>query len=133
MPNLTHAVVWIDHNQARVFHFNAEEAEHVTLHPQGHRKGHLHHKAGSLGSGHAKEDHAFLQSAAEAVTDATAVLIVGPGSEKTALVKHIEGHVPALKSKIKGVESMDHPTDGELLAHARKFFAADHMQPPRIR
>jgi len=132
MQNLTHAVVWIDHKEARIFHFNAETEEHLLLHPQNHRKMHLHHKANSIGGGHSKEDHAYLQSVSEAIGDAKAVLVCGPANEKTELVKHIGAHVPALKSKIKGVEPLNHPTDGELLAHARKFFAADHMLPPRI-
>ena len=29
-----HAVVWIDHRQARVFHFNAEDADKVVIHPE---------------------------------------------------------------------------------------------------
>jgi hypothetical protein len=36
-----------------------------------------------------------------------------------------------LSAKIAGVETIDHPTDGELVAHARKYFHADHQKPPR--
>lgn len=28
-----HAVIWIDHREARVFHFNPTEVEKLTLHP----------------------------------------------------------------------------------------------------
>jgi len=132
MSSHSHAVVWIDHREARVFHFDAEQAEHLVVHPHNHHKTHLHHKAGSIGSGHVKEDHDFLQHVAQAISDASAILITGPGGEKTALVKHIEAHMPSLKGKVKGVQPLDHPTDGELLAHARKFFAADHQMPPRM-
>jgi hypothetical protein len=31
-----------------------------------------------------------------------------------------------------GVETVDHPTDGELVANARKYFKTDHQTPPRI-
>ncbi len=31
------------------------------------------------------------------------------------------------------VETVDHPTDGELVAHARKYFAVDRQMPPRGR
>ncbi len=47
-----HAVVWIDHREARVFHFSPTEIDKLILHPD-HPTKHLHHKAGSIGSGHA--------------------------------------------------------------------------------
>jgi hypothetical protein len=48
------------------------------------------------------------------------------------LVKHIERHAPALGAKIIGVETIDHPTDGELVAHARRYFKNDHQMEPRV-
>ena len=130
MSNHFHAIVWIDHHEARIFHFNQADVDRLILKPD-HPTRHIHHKANSIGSGHASEDHAFLQHVAEAVTDAGAVLITGPANAKTELVKHIERHSPALHTKIVGVEALDHPTDGELVAHARKYFEADHQLPPR--
>jgi hypothetical protein len=59
------------------------------------------------------------------------VLITGPANAKTELVKHIERHVPTLSARIVGVETVDHPTDGELVAHARKYFKTDHQMAPR--
>jgi stalled ribosome rescue protein Dom34 len=132
MSSLAHAVVWIDHGQARVIHFDADTAEHLVVHPHGHSKEHIHHKAGSIGSGHTHENHDYLQQVAQAIADAGAVLVTGPANEKTELLKHIEKHLPALKGKIKAVQPLSHITDGELLAHARKFFAADHQMPPRF-
>ena len=36
---------------------------------------------------------------------------------------------PKLKKKVVGVETIDHPSDGQLVAHARKYFnAADRMR-----
>ena len=35
-------------------------------------------------------------------------------------------------AKIVGVETVDHPSDGQLIDHARRYFEADHMMPPRI-
>ncbi len=131
MPTHYHAVVWIDHHEARVFHFNVSEIDRLVLHPHNPTR-HIHHKANTIGSGHAPEDHAFLQQVAEAIADAGAVLITGPANAKTELVKHIEAYMPALKGKIADVETVDHPTDGELVAQARKYFSADHQKPPRM-
>jgi stalled ribosome rescue protein Dom34 len=132
MSSHYHAVIWIDHREARVFHFNIAEVDRVVLHPHDPIR-HIHHKANTIGSGHAPEDHEFLARVAEAVSDAGAILVTGPAAAKTELVKHIEKHVPALHAKIVGVETVDHPTDGELVDHARKYFAADHQVPPRAR
>ena len=132
MSHHNHAIVWIDHHEARIFHFNQAEVDRLVLKPE-HPTRHIHHKANCIGSGHAAEDHEFLQHVAEAVADVRAVLITGPANAKTELVKHVEQHMPALKAKISGVETVDHPTDGELDAHARKHFKADHLVPPRIR
>ena len=47
--------------------------------------------------------------------------------------KDPQHRAPTLSAKIVGVETVDHPTDGELVAHARRFFKADSQMPPRIR
>src|ERR1700722_14993940 len=46
-----HAVVWIDHKEARVFSFGTEGVEHARIRPV-ERGGNIHHKAGSVGPGH---------------------------------------------------------------------------------
>jgi stalled ribosome rescue protein Dom34 len=124
-----HAVIWIDHHEARVFHFNPTDVDTLVLHPD-HPTRHIHHKANSIGSGHAAEDHNFFQAVVESVADAGEVLITGPANAKIELVKHIDQHAPNLKKIIVGVETVDHPSDGQLVAHARHYFkAADRMLP----
>jgi hypothetical protein len=69
----------------------------------------------------------------EAIADAGAVLIPGPADTKTALMKYIRDHKPGMVHIIKGVETVDHPTDRQLVAHARAYFKADdrmHAQRP---
>ena len=61
-----HAVVWIDHHEGRVFHFSPSEVDKLVLHPD-HPTRHIHHKANSIGSGHAAEDHNFLQAVAASI------------------------------------------------------------------
>jgi stalled ribosome rescue protein Dom34 len=124
-----HAVVWIDHREARVFHFSPTDIDRLALHPDNPTS-HIHHKANSMGSGHAAVDHDFLQAVAEAVADAGEVLITGPANAKTELVKHIQQRDPKVMPAIVGVETVDHPSDGQLVAYARKYFkAADRMLP----
>src|SRR5258707_6502360 len=125
-----HAVIWIDHHEARVFHFSPTDVERLVLHPDRPTK-HIHHKANSIGSGHASEDHAFLQAVAQSIADAGAVLVTGPANAKTELVKHISQHDPKLMKIIVGVETVDHPSDGQLVAHARHYFKAEDRMLPQ--
>lgn len=123
-----HAVIWIDHREAKVFHFSPTEIDKLVLHPD-HPTKHIHHKAGTPGSGHATADHDYLHAVAQSIANAGEVLITGPGNAKTELVDHIERHDPKLKALIAGVETVDHPSDGQLVAHARSYFkATDRMK-----
>jgi stalled ribosome rescue protein Dom34 len=119
-----HATVWIDHREAKIFHFDAETSDTATVH-NSHAHQHLHHKANAGDSGHAPVDKEYLQRVTAQLATAGAILIVGPGSAKTELRTYIQAHQPQLGAKISAVESVDHPTDGQVLAHARKFFVAD--------
>jgi stalled ribosome rescue protein Dom34 len=126
-----HAVIWIDHHEARVFHFSPIDVERLVLRPD-HPTQHIHHKANSIGSGHAAEDHSFFQAVAGSIADAGAVLITGPANAKTGLVKHIHQHDPKLMNIIVGVETVDHPSDAQLVAYAREYFKVeDRMQPQK--
>lgn len=131
MSEHSHAVVWIDHREARVLLFNPTEEEERVLRPHDAAP-HIHHHANEIGSGHAAEDQKFLHQVATSLAGAKAVLITGPANAKLELVKHMEKHDPGLAKVIAGVEALDHPTDGELLAHARRYFrAADRMTPQK--
>lgn len=107
-----HAVVWIDRNDAKIFHFNAEAAEKLVLHAHHSRRGDAH-----------RENEVFFHEVAKALSDAGEVLVTGPAHAKTDLLKHVARHDPQLLSRVSGVETADHPTDGQILAHARHYFA----------
>ncbi len=128
MPH-SHAIVWMDSKEARIFRFNADDVEqaHVRAH-NPYRQ--VHHKAGAIGAGRMVLDVSFFDHTIDALRGVSEWLLVGPANAKLDLLKHIDHHVPWLKQKLVGVETLDHPTDGELLAHARSMFKAiDRMQP----
>jgi len=111
-----------------VFHINAAEVELMVL-PAESPVRHIHHKANSVGSGHASVDHDYYHAVAGALTGAGSILITGPAQAKAELLKHIHRHHPKLMEFIAGVETVDHPTDGQLVAYARKYFkASDRMR-----
>ncbi|MBV9835877.1 MAG: translational machinery protein [Alphaproteobacteria bacterium] len=125
-----HAIVWLDHLEARIFHFNASDAEGATINSHSPDR-HLHHRAGSRTGNRAPDDHDFFAGVVDALESAREWLIVGPGLAKAAFVGYVRSHHPADVSRIVLVETLGHPTDGELLRLARKRAPAiDRMLPP---
>ena len=116
-----HAMVWID----------AEHNEEVVVR-NSHAHQNLHHKANSGDSGHVSVDKEFLQRVVAEIATAGAILIVGPGSAKTELRIYAQQNRPDVAARIHAVQPLDHPTDGQLLAHGRKFFVADDRMHPQI-
>lgn len=116
-----HAVIWIDHSEAHVIHFDSEASESEVVKTKSTHP-HLHHKSGAAGAGNARASDDYLRSVADAVADAGEILVVGPGSAKLELIRYTEKHLPKTAAKILGVETVDHPTDRQLLAYARKTF-----------
>jgi len=124
-----HAVVWLDHAEARLFAFSPGDVDATRIHAHpAHRQ--VHHKAGTIGAGKSDDDLVFFQDIARALDQAGEVLIVGPGAAKLALIRYLHRHDPALEAKIVGIETVDHPTDHQIVAYARRYFrAADRMRP----
>ena len=118
-----HAVVWLDHAEAHVMHFSPEVVEKQFILPADPHKN-LHIKSGKMGSGKAKEDQKYYHDVAQALADAGEVLVVGPANAKLQFIKHIHTHDKDLGDKIVGVETVDHPTDAQVVAYARKYFVA---------
>jgi hypothetical protein len=123
------AIVWMDSKQAHVFRFNAEDVEEERIRAHSPFR-QVHHKAGVIGAGHAHLDRDFFDHIIDALRGVREWLLVGPSHAKNELLAHLDAHVPWLKAQLVGVEPMDHPTDGELLAHARRVFkSVDRLQP----
>jgi stalled ribosome rescue protein Dom34 len=118
-----HAVVWLDHAEAHVMHFSPEVVEKQLILPADPHKN-LNIKSGKMGSGKAKEDQKYYHDVAQALADAGEVLVVGPANAKLQFIKHIHTHDKDLGDKIIGVETVDHPTDAQVVAYARKYFVA---------
>jgi stalled ribosome rescue protein Dom34 len=76
---------------------------------------------------HANEDDntAFYVDIAAALKDSQQILVVGPAQEKTAFVKYLTAKLPEIAGNIKAVETVDHPSDGQLLTYARRHFTSN--------
>ena len=125
--SFNHAVIWIDHKEAHVM-FLSQDASEAEIIKTKSTHSHLHHKANEMGSGRLALDTKYLHSVIEAVKESKEILILGPGSAKLELIKHAHQHDQQIAANFVGVETVDHPSDKEILAYARKFFyKADQM------
>ena len=118
-----HAVVWLDHAEAHVMHISPDDVEKSVLHP-ANPHAHLHNKRGAVGFGRAAEDQGYYHAIVEALKGAQEILVVGPAQAKLQLIKHIHHHDHGMQDKVVGVETVDHPSDAQLVAYARKYFVA---------
>jgi stalled ribosome rescue protein Dom34 len=118
-----HALVWIDHKEAHVMHISPDDVEKSVIHPhKPHHK--LHSRVGTLGSGRTPESQEYFHQVLQALAGASEILVVGPAQAKLELIKHMHAHDLAMANKVLGVETVDHPSDGQLVAYARKYFVA---------
>jgi hypothetical protein len=131
MPHHFHAVVSIDHSEATVFEFAENDVSEHRIKATD-RQGNIHHKAGSVGSGHAHDSKPYLTAVVGALKPSHEILIVGHGTAKDELAGFIRDHAPLLVPRIMGVEAMDQSTKGEILAFARKFFEAKDLMTPQL-
>ena len=122
-----HAVIWIDHREARLLKFGLTGSTTENIRSHTHER-QVHHKANSIGDGQAPPDKPFFEHVASALRGIISLVVAGPSSAKTELVSHLRENHPDVAKAIVGVEPLDHPTDGELLNFARKYLrAADRI------
>lgn len=124
---MNHAVLWIDHHEAKIF-LDAGDTFSASVVENAHR--HVRrHPTVTAERRHPADAQHFYHEVAQALEDAAEILVVGPAKAKLEFIKHVHAHDRRLEPKIVGVETVDHPTDGQLLAYARRYFhAADRMR-----
>ncbi len=120
MP-FSHVIAWIDHAEAHIIHFDRDGSESSVVKTHSTRH-HQHVRSGPGGSSHAPANLAYFDDIAEALKGAHEILIVGPGLEKLALMKHLVKYHHDVSERVMSVETVDHPSDGQLLKFARKYF-----------
>ena len=123
-----HALVWLDHRRAQIVFFDRHRAQTKLIrHHDAPRT--IHHKAGATGSGHVVEDTQYLNAVAAELRGIEEILITGPSHAKWELKAYIERRASDIAERIVGVETINHPTEGQLLAYAEHYFVpVDRMR-----
>jgi hypothetical protein len=130
MSNTFHQMVWIDHQLAKLYAVSRHDlTELATIHAADQGRGHIHHKAGTMGSGHDPVFAGFLREVTASLENAREILIVGPSDAKYALKNYIALNAPLLDERVIGVEPLGKCGPGELQTFASQFFRhADRMR-----
>ena len=120
----THAIVWIDHQGAKVYRFDASGASEVKIHSHTSLQ-HLHHRPGGWeAGGNLPDDGELFARIAETLDPAADLLVTGPGNAKSAFKAYLERRRPDQELPISILETTDHPGDDALLALGRAHVAA---------
>ena len=114
--SLFHAVVWIDHQSARILQFDAEHVESHTVR--------IHQRATAQHGSGVRSEHEFFGEVCDALDGIAEVLIAGSHTTLADFRHYAEKHRPLAAKRFVGYEVQDHPSDNQLVAFARKFFRA---------
>ena len=113
--------IWIDHKEAHIVQFHPDRIEESTIvaSPPDHHK----HPKGPAGAReHPEDNKRFFGEVTRSLAGTQQVLVVGPSSAKHEFLQYARKHDPAFDKKIVGLETVDHPTRGQLVAHAKEYF-----------
>ncbi len=116
-----HAVVWMDHHEARIIHFNLEESDETVIKPSDAPR-HVHIKSGTAAGTHVTAEPVFYHDIAKALASVQAILLIGPSFAKTEFMTFLQKHAPQTAGHVTAVEPSDKVTDPQLLAEGRRFF-----------
>ena len=114
--SLFHAVVWTDHQTAQVLQF---DTEHVLAHKV---RTHTHHTA----QARQRRAHAarVFGNVCDALDGVAQVLVTGSHTAIADFRDYADKHRPHTATRIVGYEVVDHPSENQLVALARKYLLA---------
>jgi hypothetical protein len=112
--SLTHAVVWTDHQAARILRFDSAQAQAEKTRASSHYT-RQHHSG-------VRTEHEFFGDVCDAVKGVDEVLVTGSRTAVADFRHYADKHRPHVAEHIVGYEVVDHPTEPELVALARSYF-----------
>ena len=111
---LSRAIVSIDHHHALIQQFHGEDVQRRAVREHTHNT--RQHASG------VRSEHEFFGQVCDSLAGIAEVLVAGSHTAQADFRHYVEKHRPALVANIAGWETVDHLTNGQLVALARKFF-----------
>ena len=112
--SLTRAVIRIDHHTAQIIEF---DADHTEVHKV---KAHAHYTRQHGSS--VRSEHEFFAEVCAALANIPQLLVTGSHQAQADFRHYVEKHRPGVVKQIAGWETVDAPSEGELVALAKKHF-----------
>jgi len=100
----THAVIWLDEDQAQIVHFDRRADEHRRI------------ERGGTGR------YDWFDTLSRAIADAEAILVAGHGAAPADFAAWVQRVSPAQRARIFDVQRLQRLTDRDLVTHARRYF-----------
>jgi stalled ribosome rescue protein Dom34 len=111
------AILFIDSDHAKIFKLEVGKIDTKAM-----KKHEIQHHLTADKNNEEHEKH-FFSEVTQELNEVTQLLVVGPGFAKNRFKTYVETHHHETLAKgIVGLETVDHPTDPEVLAIGRKFF-----------
>jgi len=121
--SVSHAIVWTDHQAARVLQFDAEHVKAQKIRAESHYTRQHQSKV--------RTEHEFFGELCDALNGIDEVLVTGSHTTVADFRHYAEKHRPHVAARIVGYEVVDQPTDNQLVALARRYFLKhDRMRNP---
>ncbi len=114
-----HAVVFVDHHCARIVQFGSEHTHEQKVNAHLHLRGQDERNE--------RSKHEFLGKVCDGLIGVEEVLVVGGHTGISDFKHYAQKHRPAIALHIAGYAPVDHPSDNELVALARHWFAHYHQ------
>ena len=110
----THAVLWTDHQAAEVLQFDAAHVESQKVRARTHYT--RQHQSG------VRTEHEFFSDVCSALASIDEVLVTGSRTAVADFRHYAEKHRPHVAARVAAYEVVDHPTEKQLVALARRYF-----------
>jgi stalled ribosome rescue protein Dom34 len=130
MRQLDHAIVWMDHREAKVYRFSRydEPPVQVNAHNSLQR---LHHRRGGWeAGGNPAEDSEFFRRVAGTLDQTGQILVTGPGDAKLAFKTYLDQLHPKQAPQVHTAEMIDPPSHEILLTLGRAYFPLNPSATP---
>lgn len=108
------AIISIDHHHALIQQFHGEKVQRQAVNEHAHN---TRQHASAV-----RTEHEFFGQVCDAMAGIAEILVAGSHMAVVDFRHYVEKHHPALMPNIAGWETVDHLTNGQLVAMARKFF-----------
>jgi hypothetical protein len=110
--NKHHAVVWIDHHEAHILVFDKEHMDKELIKSRAHH----HHQGKSI------DLNTYFELVSNGLADVQQILLTGPSSARIEFQEWCKLHSSVVCQNIVDSIKCDHPSDGQIVALARKYF-----------